>query len=89
MIILTKIIILFCLGYITAVGVIKAADLIKRWRLRNIKYYTLESSDGYRYEMACADRQTAIAEAKALAYSGTAYEHTVGRPNKKKVAFVW
>lgn len=89
MIIFTQIVILICLGYLFGVLVQWIRNKIATYRLRHITYYTLESSDGHRYEVAYADRKTAIAEAKAMAYSGTAYVHTVGNPNKRKVAFVW
>lgn len=81
-ILLAKISIIFALSYIVAVGVQKYRAT------RPIKYYTLESTDGYTYEVAYATRDLAIAEAKALAYSGTAYEHTVGG-GRRKVSFLW
>ncbi len=89
MVLFTQYIIAISFGTAVVLGLASLIDNFKKSRLRHIKYYTLESSDGYRYEMACADRKTAEAEAKALAYSGTAYEHTVGNPNKSKVAFIW
>lgn len=81
MIIATKIIILICLGYIVGAAIQALRDR------RPIKYYTLESTDGYTYEMAYATRKLAIQGAKEMAYSGTAYEKTVG--GGRKVAFVW
>lgn len=81
MIVLSQIFILMILGY-------SAGSIVKQWYdERPIKYYTLESTDGYTYEMAYATRQLAIDDAKALAYSGTAYEHTVG--GGKRLSFVW
>ena len=81
MIIATQIIILICLGYIVGAGIQAIRDR------RPIKYYTLESTDGYTYEMAYATRDLAIQGAKEMAYSGTAYEHKVG--GGRKVSFLW
>ena len=81
MIIATQIIILICLGYIVGAAIQALRDR------RPIKYYTLESTDGHTYEMAYATRDLAIADAKSLAYSGTAYEHKVG--GGRKVSFLW
>lgn len=81
MIIATKIIILLCIGYIVGAGIQWLRDR------RPITYYTLESTDGYTYEMAYATRELAIAGAKEMAYSGTAYVHAVG--GGRKVAFIW
>jgi hypothetical protein len=80
-ILLAKITIIFALSW-------AVAAVIADWRAkRGVKYYTLESTDGYTYEMAYATRKLAIADAKSLAYSGTAYEKTVG--GKRKVSFIW
>ncbi len=80
-ILLAKITIIFALSW-------AVAAVVADWRAkRGIKYYTLESIDGYTYEMAYATRKLAIADAKAMAYSGTAYEKTVG--GKRKISFVW
>lgn len=81
MIIATKIIILICIGYIVGAAIQAIRDR------RPIKYYTLESTDGYVYELAYSTRKQAIQGAKEMAYSGTAYEHTVG--GGRKVSFVW
>lgn len=81
-ILLAKISIIFALSWIVA------AVIQDRRAKRALKYYTLESTDGYTYEMAYATRDLAIADAKSLAYSGTAYEHKVGGRGRK-VSFVW
>lgn len=81
MITASKIIIVLIIFY--TIGVV----LLDRYNKRKVTYYTLESSDGYRYEMAYATRQLAIEGAKEIAYSGTAYVHTVG--GGRKMAFVW
>ena len=81
MIVLSQILILMILGY--TVGVIIQAIRDRR----PIKFYTLESTDGYTYKVAYASRSLAIAGAKELAYSGTAYEHKVD--GGRRVSFVW
>lgn len=80
-ILFTKIAIIFALSF-------AVAAMVQHYReTRPIKYYTLESTDGYTYEMAYATRDLAIAGAKEMAYSGTAYEHKVG--GGRKVSFLW
>lgn len=88
MILFTQFVVSLAVATIIVAGIAGLIDNWKASRLRRIKYYTVESNDGQVY-MTYTTRKQAAAEATAFAYSGTCYEHTVGNPNRRKVAFVW
>lgn len=84
MIVATKILVLFCIGYIIAALIY----LREETREKNVTYYTIETMDG-EILMSYVDRKLAAEECHIHSYSGICHKRVVGRPDKTEFAFIW